>query len=78
MKLTKEQIKIAALDSGFKLKQQPSGVMDLNPYVYEFARALTEPLRIENEQLKAQIEPFKELARAYRKNRFKGDSDDKP
>ncbi len=38
--MTNEQIKEIALANGFKLKEQPSGEMDLNPYVYEFARAL--------------------------------------
>ena len=38
--MTNDQIKEIALANGFKLKEQPSGAMDLNPYVYEFARAL--------------------------------------
>lgn len=38
--MTSDQIKEIALANGFKLKEQPSGEMDLNPYVYEFARAL--------------------------------------
>lgn len=38
--MTKDEIKELALNSGFKLKEQPDGSMDLNPYVYEFARAL--------------------------------------
>jgi len=38
--LTEEDIKRLALENGFKLKQQPSGEMELNPYVYDFARAL--------------------------------------
>lgn len=38
--MNKQQIKDLALSNGFKLKQQPSGEMDLNPYVYEFASAL--------------------------------------
>ena len=36
--MTNEQIKEIALANGFKLKEQPSGEMDLNPYVYDFAR----------------------------------------
>ena len=39
--MDKQQVKKLALDNGFKLKQQPNGEMDLNPYVYEFAAALT-------------------------------------
>jgi hypothetical protein len=33
-------IKVIALNYGFKLKEQPNGGMDLNPYVYLFARAM--------------------------------------
>ena len=36
----KEQIKELALRTGFKLKEQPDGSMDLNPYVYDFAQTL--------------------------------------
>ena len=32
----KERIKKMALASGFKLKEQPNGEIDLNPYVYRF------------------------------------------
>lgn len=38
--MTNDQIKEIALANGFKLKEQPNGKMDLNPYVYDFARAL--------------------------------------
>ena len=38
--MTNDQIKELALANGFKLKEQPDGEMDLNPYVYDFARAL--------------------------------------
>jgi len=38
--MNKQQIKELALENGFKLKEQPDGSMDLNPYVYEFAAAL--------------------------------------
>ena len=38
--MDKEQIKALALANGFKLKEQPDGNMDLNPYVYDFAKAL--------------------------------------
>lgn len=38
--MTNEQIKELALAYGFKLKEQSDGSMDLNPYVYDFARAL--------------------------------------
>ena len=46
--MTNDQIKEIALANGFKLKEQPSGEMDLNPYVYDFARALID----EHEHLK--------------------------
>ncbi len=38
--MTNDQIKEIALASGFKLKEQPDGTQDLNPYVYEFALKL--------------------------------------
>ncbi len=38
--MNNERIKEIALANGFKLKEQPSGEMDLNPYVYDFARQL--------------------------------------
>lgn len=40
----KEKIKRIALSNGFKLKEQPDGSMDLNPYVYDFAEALLREL----------------------------------
>ena len=40
MMIEKSRIKAIALSSGFKLKEQPNGEMDLNPYVYEFAKLL--------------------------------------
>lgn len=40
--ISNEQIREIALANGFKLKEQPNGEMDLNPYVYDFARALLE------------------------------------
>ena len=35
-----ETIKEIALANGFKLKKQPDGSDDLNPYVYEFAKVV--------------------------------------
>ncbi|MFB6349961.1 hypothetical protein ACFBZI_11070 [Moraxella sp. ZJ142] len=40
--LPKEEIKQLFLNNGFKLKAQPNGSVDLNPYVYEAAEALLE------------------------------------
>jgi len=44
--MEQEQIKELALASGFKLKEQEDGSMDLNGYVYTFANALIEANRI--------------------------------
>lgn len=38
--MTKEEVKTLALAAGFKLKTQPDGGEDLNPYVYRFAGTL--------------------------------------
>lgn len=38
--MNKYEIKQLAIECGFKLKQQPDGGMDLNPYVYQFAERL--------------------------------------
>ena len=35
-----EKVKELALANGFKLKEQASGNMDLNAYVYDFANAI--------------------------------------
>lgn len=45
----KQRIKRLALDAGFSVKQQPDGSMDLNPYVYKFAAALTEAVKADAE-----------------------------
>ena len=38
--MNKQDIKALFLANGFKEKQQPDGSTDLNPYVYEAAKAL--------------------------------------
>lgn len=38
--LTNKEILEIALESGFKLKVQEGGRLDLNPYVYRFVRAI--------------------------------------
>lgn len=43
--MNKDQIKALALASGFNPKQQPDGSLDLNPYVYQFAEAITADLQ---------------------------------
>ena len=49
--MTNQQIKEVALAAGFKLKQQPDGSQDLNPYVYDFARKLVAELERDRDQL---------------------------
>ena len=46
--MTNGDIKAIALANGFTLREQPDGSMDLNPYVYGFARAMlaTTPLEL--------------------------------
>lgn len=46
--MTNDQIKNIALANGFKLKDQPNGGMDLNPYVYEFARAIISTFHVKH------------------------------
>ncbi|WP_417534156.1 hypothetical protein [Marinobacterium stanieri] len=52
--MKREEIKELALARGFKLKPQPDGSEDLNPYVYEFAQALITPLQADMERLQQQ------------------------
>ena len=50
-----EQVKSIALSNGFKLKEQPGGEMDLNPYVYDFAETLLSDLQKQNDELRRQL-----------------------
>ena len=66
--MNKKQIKDLALSNGFKLKEQPSGKMDLNPYVYDFADALlakanerVAELESQHQLLTKQIEPLLDM-----------------
>ena len=43
--MTRAQIRELALSMGFKLKKQPNGELDLNPYVYDFAVAVIRKAR---------------------------------
>lgn len=45
-----QEIREIALANGFKLKQQMNGEMDLNPYVYDFARALIQRALFQREK----------------------------
>lgn len=38
--ITNDEIQKIALENGFTTRRQPNGEIDLNPYVYSFARAL--------------------------------------
>ena len=40
-----EKVKELALANGFKLKEQASGNMDLNAYVYDFANAIEQAVK---------------------------------
>ena len=44
--MNKQCIKDVALECGFKLKEQPNGELDLNPYVYTFADKLIKQTHI--------------------------------
>lgn len=46
MNMNKQYIKEVALECGFKLKEQPDGDLDLNPYVYTFADKLIKQTHI--------------------------------
>jgi len=50
--MNKETIKQLALSNGFKLKEQPDGALELNPYVYEFAEKLLEQKQTEINNMK--------------------------
>ena len=43
-----QKIKELALVNGFKLKEQASGNMDLNAYVYDFANAIEQEAKAES------------------------------
>lgn len=51
-----QKIKELALANGFKLKEQASGNMDLNTYVYDFANAIEREAKAQSE--KALLEQF--------------------
>ena len=59
--MTKAQIRDLALANGFKLKKQPDGSMDLNPYVYQMMIALLNAAR---EHAASKVDPD-DLAEDY-------------
>lgn len=56
-----QKIKKLALESGFKLKEQLDGSLDLNPYVYEFAKSLVADVIADRDELSAQVSAFKNI-----------------
>ena len=59
-----EKVKELALANGFKLKEQASGNMDLNAYVYDFANAVEQEAKAQAEapgQITVTHERFQEL-----------------
>lgn len=62
--MNKTVIKDLALANGFKLKRQPCGEMDLNPYVYKFSSALIASLAVEHRAMYAELENLKETNRS--------------
>ena len=44
--MNKQYIKEVALECGFKLREQPNGELDLNPYVYTFSDKLIKQTHI--------------------------------
>lgn len=48
-------IRKTALENGFKLKKQPSGETDLNPYVFDFAEKLLAEKKSEITELKQKL-----------------------
>lgn len=60
--MTNEEIQEIALANGFSLKKQPDGSMALNPYVFEFARAL---VAAQNEKCNAELKKASDTLRVY-------------
>ena len=59
-----QKIKELALANGFKLKEQASGNMDLNAYVYDFANAIEREVKAQADapgQITVTHERFQEL-----------------
>ena len=46
--MEKARIKEIALECGFKVKEQPDGTFDLNPYVYDFDCKIIEDANCQN------------------------------
>lgn len=54
--MDKKTVKEIALANGFKLKEQPDGSLELNPYVYVFADKLVEHQQAKVEGMQKRVE----------------------
>ena len=66
-----QKIKELALANGFKLKEQASGNMDLNAYVYDFANAIEQAAKaqaVPDGYCVVPREPTPKMSIAYQKN----------
>jgi hypothetical protein len=52
--MTKNEMKELALSCGFELKKQPSGELDLNPYVYDLMEAVIRIKDVDVDKLKSE------------------------
>lgn len=53
--MDKKTVKEIALENGFKLKEQPDGSLELNPYVYVFADKLVKHQQAKVEELQEEF-----------------------
>lgn len=60
-----QKIKELALANGFKLKDQPNGELDLNPYVYDFANAIEQAAKAQAVSEGFVLVPVKEIKEWY-------------
>ncbi len=60
-----EKVKELALTNGFKLKEQASGNMDLNAYVYDFANAIEQAAKAQAVPEGFVLVPVKEIKEWY-------------
>lgn len=63
--MDRKQIKEWALANGFKLKTQPDGSHDLNPYVYQFAEEVIKNARRYESTLEQQVKRLQEHPDSY-------------
>jgi len=70
--MDKKIVKEVALANGFKLKEQPDGSLELNPYVYVFADKLVEHQLAKVCSLEEQVEELQQDLEAQREETIKG------